>query len=99
MGGWRLRSATTRNSPEFRARGRPRRCSAGAASAARRHYGPRRMRFLGIVLVVALAGCGASGLEGTLAWEKTPTVSGHVMSGRVQNTTSHSVTLDPTRMR
>ena len=72
-----------RPAPEFPARGRQR----------------RRMRFLGAVLVVALAGCGGSGLEGTLAWERPPTLSRHAVTGSVQNKTSHSVTLDPRRMR
>jgi hypothetical protein len=57
------------------------------------------MRRVGIVCLVALAGCGGSGIEGTLRWEQPPTVSGHSVSGSVQNTTSHSVTLSAKSMR
>src|SRR3954468_9924683 len=57
------------------------------------------MRRVGIVLLVALAGCGGGGLEGTLQWAEPPAVSGRSVSGSVQNTTSHSVTLGPKRMR
>jgi hypothetical protein len=57
------------------------------------------MRRVGIVLVVALAGCGGSGLEGTLQWAQPPSVSGRSVSGTVENTTSHSVSLNPKSMR
>jgi hypothetical protein len=57
------------------------------------------MRRAGIVLLLALAGCGGSGLEGTLQWAQPPAVSGHSLRGSVQNTTSHSVSLDPKSMR
>jgi hypothetical protein len=57
------------------------------------------MHRVGIVCLVALAGCGGSGIEGTLQWEQPPTVSGHSVSGSVRNTTSHSVTLSPKSMR
>ena len=57
------------------------------------------MRRVGIVALVALAGCGGSGLEGTLQWAQPPSVSGRSVSGTVENTTSHSVRLDPKRMR
>jgi hypothetical protein len=57
------------------------------------------MRRVGIVLFVALAGCGGSGIEGTLQWAQPPSVSGRSVSGSVENTTSHSVTLNPKRMR
>ena len=57
------------------------------------------MRRVGIVLVVALAGCGAGGLEGTLQWARPPSVSGRSVRGTLENTTSHSVSLDAKRMR
>ena len=57
------------------------------------------MRRVGIVLFVALAGCGGSGIEGTLQWAQPPAVSGRSLSGTLENTTSHSVTLDSKRMR
>lgn len=57
------------------------------------------MRRVGIVLVLALAGCGGSGLEGTLQWADPPSVSGRSLRGTLENTTSHSVSLDAKRMR
>jgi len=57
------------------------------------------MRRTAILLLVALAGCGGSGLEGTLAWEEPPALSGRSVSGSVQNQTSHSVSLDAKTMR
>ena len=57
------------------------------------------MRRVGIVALVALAGCGGSGLEGTLQWAQPPSVSGRSVSGTVENTTSHSVSLSPKGMR
>jgi hypothetical protein len=58
-----------------------------------------RMRRAGIVLLVALAGCGGSGIEGTLQWEQPPSVAAGALNGSVRNTTSHSVSLDPKAMR
>jgi hypothetical protein len=52
-----------------------------------------------VVLVLLLAGCGGSGLEGTLSWEQGPTMSRQAVSGSVKNTTSHSVTLNAKAMR
>lgn len=46
-----------------------------------------------------LAGCGSSGLEGTLDWAQPPVVSGRSVSGVIRNTTSHSLTLDAKAMR
>jgi hypothetical protein len=57
------------------------------------------MRRVGIVLVAFLAGCGGSGIEGTLQWAEPPSVSGRSLNGTLENTTSHSVTLEPKRMR
>jgi hypothetical protein len=57
------------------------------------------MRRAGIVVLAVLAGCGGSGLEGTLRWQKPPSVASHSLSGRIQNATSHSVSLDPKAMR
>ena len=57
------------------------------------------MRRLGLVLLVALSGCGGSGIEGTLEWDKPPALSAHSLTGSIQNTTSHSLSLDPKRMR
>jgi hypothetical protein len=57
------------------------------------------MRRRGIVLLALLAGCGGSGIEGTLQWEQPPAVSERSLNGTVQNTTSHSVTLNPKGMR
>ena len=50
-------------------------------------------------MLVVLAGCGGSGIEGTLRWEQPPTVSGRALNGSIQNTTSHAVTLDEKSMR
>lgn len=59
---------------------------------------PGRMRGgFSFVLVLALlvgAGCGGSGIEGTLEWQGTPRVSSGELHGTARNTTSHSVTLD-----
>src|SRR5690242_10492435 len=52
-----------------------------------------------IVLVCALAGCGGGGLEGVLAWDGDPVVNDGSAGGRVRNTTSHSVDLNPKTMR
>jgi hypothetical protein len=57
------------------------------------------MRRAGIALVVALAGCGGSGIEGTLQWAQPPSVSRHSLNGSIQNTTSHSVRVEPKGMR
>jgi hypothetical protein len=57
------------------------------------------MRRAGIVLLAVLAGCGSSGIEGTLQWEQPPAVSGRSLNGTVRNTTSHSVSLDSKSMR
>ena len=57
------------------------------------------MRRAGVVLLVAVAGCGSSGIKGTLQWEQPPTVSARALSGSVQNATSHSVTLNAKSMR
>jgi hypothetical protein len=57
------------------------------------------MRRTAIVLLVALAGCGGNGIEGTLKWTQPPAVSGHSLNGSIQNTTSHAVTLDDKAMR
>jgi hypothetical protein len=52
-----------------------------------------------------LAGCGGSGLQGTLAWKHKPAVftrpgsSSHSVAGFVRNTTSHAVDLDARQMR
>jgi hypothetical protein len=51
------------------------------------------------VLVVALVGCGGSGLEGTLQWEQPPAGSGNAVRGTVQNATSHSQMLSAKSMR
>jgi hypothetical protein len=56
-------------------------------------------RTVPVLLALALAGCSGSTLEGTLRWQANPRVSGHALRGRVQNTTSHSLTLDPKAMR
>jgi hypothetical protein len=57
------------------------------------------MRRAGIVLVAVLAGCGSSGIEGTLQWEQPPSVSGRSLNGSVQNKTSHSVSVAAKSMR
>jgi hypothetical protein len=51
------------------------------------------------VVLVALAGCGSSAIEGTLEWAQPASVSSHSLSGHVRNTTSHSVTVDPSSIR
>jgi hypothetical protein len=57
------------------------------------------MHRAGIVIVVVLAGCGGSAIEGTLSWEQPPAVSARSLNGSIQNTTSHSVTLNAKSMR
>jgi len=57
------------------------------------------LRRAGIVMLVVLAGCGSSGIEGTLSWEQPPAVTGNALNGSIQNQTSHSVSLDPKAMR
>lgn len=57
------------------------------------------MRRAGIALVVVLAGCGGSGIEGTLQWAQPPAVSGRSLSGSIQNMTSHTVKVDSKSMR
>jgi len=52
-----------------------------------------------LFVLVALGGCGNSGIEGTLRWQGTPRVAGRELTGRVRNTTSHTVTLDAKSMR
>ena len=54
---------------------------------------------MALVVLVALAGCGNSGIKGTLDWARSPVVSAHALRGSVHNTTSHSVTLDAKSMR
>ena len=56
-------------------------------------------RCIPIVIALGLAGCGGSGLEGTLGWAQPPSVSAHAANGSIQNKTSHSVTVDPRSMR
>jgi hypothetical protein len=57
------------------------------------------MRRAWIVLLLALAGCGSSGIEGTLSWKQPPSVAGRSLTGSIQNSTSHSVTVNPKSMR
>ena len=52
-----------------------------------------------IVAGVVLTGCGSTGFEGTLEWAQPPSVSAHSLHGRIRNTTSHSVTIDPKTTR
>jgi hypothetical protein len=54
---------------------------------------------LAVFLLIALAGCGNSGLEGTLDWAQPPSVSAHAVNGTIKNKTSHSVTVDAKSMR
>jgi len=63
-------------------------------------------RVTGLVLaLVAVAGCGNSGIQGTLVWRTPPTVraqagrSPGIVEGIVRNTTSHGVRIDPRQMR
>ncbi|MEA2495195.1 MAG: hypothetical protein QOJ29_3106 [Thermoleophilaceae bacterium] len=51
------------------------------------------------VLALTLASCGGSGIEGTLQWAQPPAVSGRSVNGSLQNTTSHSVTVEAKRIR
>jgi hypothetical protein len=51
------------------------------------------------VVLVALAGCGNSGIQGVLSWKGSPRVGAGSASGIVQNTTSHSQRLEPSSMR
>src|SRR4051794_29828346 len=57
------------------------------------------MRRTGIVLLIALAGCGGGEFEGTLRWAQSPSVSGHSLNGSLENRTSHSVALNAKGMR
>jgi len=59
----------------------------------------RVRRRIVIVLALALAGCGNSGIKGVLAWNGEPTVRAGAVAGRVRNATSHSVNLDTKAMR
>ena len=52
-----------------------------------------------LAVLVTLAGCGNSGINGTLEWAGSPAVSAHAFRGSVHNTTSHSVSLDAKSMR
>jgi hypothetical protein len=56
-------------------------------------------RGVGVVVLVLLAGCGSSGIEGTLAWRQGPTRTAGGASGQVQNTTSNTQALHPKAMR
>jgi hypothetical protein len=56
-------------------------------------------RRIGIVVLLVLAGCGNSGIEGTLAWRQDPTGGAGGVSGQVQNTTSNTQALNPKSMR
>jgi hypothetical protein len=57
-------------------------------------------RSIPFVALALVAGCGSgSAIEGTLGWTSAPAVGAHAVNGTVQNTTSHSVTLDPKAMR
>jgi hypothetical protein len=57
------------------------------------------MRRGGIVLLVVLAGCGSSGIEGTLGWQGSPTIAAHRAGGVIENKTSHAVSVKPRSMR
>ena len=59
----------------------------------------RVTRLIVILVVVVLAGCGSTTLQGVLSWKGEPATSGNAVSGQVDNTTSHSVNLDPKSMR
>src|SRR3954453_17126590 len=60
----------------------------------------RAMRLVAsIVVLVALAGCGSSAIEGTLEWAQSPSLSSHSLRGQVRNTPSHPVTVDARSMR
>jgi hypothetical protein len=48
---------------------------------------------------LAIAGCGGSGLKGTLAWDGTPDRTANALRGTIVNTTSNTVTVDPKTMR
>ncbi|MFL5893728.1 MAG: hypothetical protein ACJ76Z_01280 [Thermoleophilaceae bacterium] len=57
-------------------------------------------RVLAIALAAAVVGgCGGGGLQGTLAWQGQPQASSNAAGGRVRNTTSHAVDLNPKTMR
>ena len=51
------------------------------------------------LVVLAVGGCGSSGIEGTLRWGSPPSVVRHSAQGVVKNTTSHAQTLSPKSMR
>src|SRR3954471_21473811 len=57
----------------------------------------KRVAAIGLFALL-LAACG-SGLEGTLAWDGDPTLGPHSLNGSLKNTTSHSVAVNPKRMR
>lgn len=57
------------------------------------------MRRTGIVLLLALAGCGGGEFEGTLRWAQPPSLSGRSLKGDLENRTSHSVALNPKGIR
>jgi hypothetical protein len=52
-----------------------------------------------VTFLVILAGCGSGSFEGTLRWREDPVVHAGRVTGSVENTTSHSLSLDPKGMR
>ena len=56
-------------------------------------------RGISLLLAIGLTACGSTTLEGTLAWQGLPRVGARSLQGRLHNTTSHAVTLNPKQMR
>jgi hypothetical protein len=56
-------------------------------------------RAISLLALVLVAGCGNSGIEGSLEWKSAPAVTAHSANGSLRNTTSHSVALAPKSMR
>ena len=56
-------------------------------------------RAIAILALAVLAGCGNSGIEGTLGWDGDPDVTAHSLNGTLKNNTSHSVNSNAKSMR
>lgn len=56
-------------------------------------------RLAAILTLLALAGCGNSGIQGVLEWAAPPRVSERTLSGTLRNTTSHAEPLSAGEIR
>lgn len=58
-----------------------------------------RGRLAATAVLVAVAGCGGSAIQGVLEWAQPPVLQGHTLTGTLRNGTSHSEQLSVSRMR